>query len=267
MAQLLRAVGPTLVMTLLLDGPQLGNRWTSRYAGVLADDPGSAVLTLTAAGMTARSRPGGRPASPVVAMWKDPVRGMREIALEGGSEGVLLKAVIARSPRYAADSRRPADDATDFYVAGVQQVKARPGSATAPHDPPPAREHIAIDELELSILSSWVEGVADGVASVLGGDGDASAAREAAAAKASQVLAVGSPGAPWRKDLGLPEPSDRLGEALATLGRLARTSLAATDDLTVDGVLAALRGAELDPVDHLVSMLYRSALDATRAEV
>ena len=38
-AELLRSVGPTLVMTLLLDGPQLASRWTSRYAGVLADEP------------------------------------------------------------------------------------------------------------------------------------------------------------------------------------------------------------------------------------
>ncbi len=39
-AELLRSVGPTLVVTLLLDGPQLASRWTSRYAGVLADDTG-----------------------------------------------------------------------------------------------------------------------------------------------------------------------------------------------------------------------------------
>jgi hypothetical protein len=44
-AELLRDVGPTLVVTILLDGPQLGSRWTARCASVLADDPGSAVLT------------------------------------------------------------------------------------------------------------------------------------------------------------------------------------------------------------------------------
>jgi hypothetical protein len=40
-ADLLRAIGPTLVVTTLLDGPQLASRWTARYASVLADDPGS----------------------------------------------------------------------------------------------------------------------------------------------------------------------------------------------------------------------------------
>ena len=73
----------------LLDGPQLTSRWAARYASVLADDPGSAVLTLTSSGMARRSRPQGRDASPVIALWKDPVRGIREIALEAGAQGVL----------------------------------------------------------------------------------------------------------------------------------------------------------------------------------
>src|SRR5439155_14280017 len=83
-SDLLRAVGPTLVTTILLDGPQLASRWTARYASVLADDPGSAVLTLTSYGMVQRSRPQGVPPSHVVALWKDPVRGLREIPPEPG---------------------------------------------------------------------------------------------------------------------------------------------------------------------------------------
>jgi hypothetical protein len=58
-AELIRSVGPTVVITVLLDGPQLTSRWTARYASVLADDPGSAVLTLTSYGMVERSRPTG----------------------------------------------------------------------------------------------------------------------------------------------------------------------------------------------------------------
>ena len=34
--ELIRAVGPTLVVALLLDGPQLASRWTARYASVLS---------------------------------------------------------------------------------------------------------------------------------------------------------------------------------------------------------------------------------------
>jgi hypothetical protein len=77
-ADLLRAIGPTLVITTLLDGPQLASRWTARYASVLADDPGSAVVTLTSFGFVDRSRPAGRPPSRVVSLWKDPVRGVRD---------------------------------------------------------------------------------------------------------------------------------------------------------------------------------------------
>ena len=42
-SSLVRAVGPSLVIALLMDGPQLQSRWPSRYASVLADDPGSSV--------------------------------------------------------------------------------------------------------------------------------------------------------------------------------------------------------------------------------
>src|SRR5262249_57858169 len=74
-AEVVRSVGPTVVFTPLLDGPQLGSRWAARYASVLADDPGSAVLTLTSFGMVQRSRPARRDASAVVALWKTPARG------------------------------------------------------------------------------------------------------------------------------------------------------------------------------------------------
>lgn len=69
MADVLRRVGPSLVVGLLLDGPQLPQRWPARYATVLADEPGSAVLTLTSFGMVARSRPPGRTRSRAVALW------------------------------------------------------------------------------------------------------------------------------------------------------------------------------------------------------
>src|SRR5262249_25417265 len=91
-AEVLRSVGPTIVITPLLDGPQLSSRWAARYASVLADDPGSAVLTLTSYGMAQRCRPRGRDFSPIIALWKDSARGTREIPLESGAHGVLLTA-------------------------------------------------------------------------------------------------------------------------------------------------------------------------------
>ena len=78
-AELIRSVGPSLVIALLLDGPQLASRWPGRSARVLADDPGCAVLTLTSVGMAGRSQPDdGMPSrddgipSRVVALWSDP---------------------------------------------------------------------------------------------------------------------------------------------------------------------------------------------------
>src|SRR5215510_1471787 len=94
-ADLLRAIGPTVVVTTLLDGPQLASRWTARYASVLADDPGSAVVTLTSFGFVQRSLPPGRPPSRVVSLWKDPVRGLREIPLDADA---LPEAPADREP-------------------------------------------------------------------------------------------------------------------------------------------------------------------------
>lgn len=53
--EILRAVGPNIVFSLLMDGPQLRTRWSARYASALAEDPGCTVLTLTSQGMAERS--------------------------------------------------------------------------------------------------------------------------------------------------------------------------------------------------------------------
>ena len=92
-------------MAVLLDGPQLTSRWAARYASVLADDPGSAVLTLTSYGMVQRSRPPGHDPSSVVALWKDPERGTREISLEPGAHGSHSHPV--RRSRHPPQRRRP----------------------------------------------------------------------------------------------------------------------------------------------------------------
>ena len=69
---LLRAVGPNLVIALLMDGPQIKERWSARYATTLAEDPGCSVLSLTSAGMSRLSRPAsGVNRSKVIGLWKD----------------------------------------------------------------------------------------------------------------------------------------------------------------------------------------------------
>jgi hypothetical protein len=113
-ADMIRSVGPTIVVTPLLDGPQLSARWSARYASVLADDPGSAVLTLTSYGMVQRSRPPGRNSSAVVALWKNPDKGIREISLEAGAQGILLSASTDRAMRRTADGRWPVVNGSEF---------------------------------------------------------------------------------------------------------------------------------------------------------
>jgi hypothetical protein len=89
-AEVIRRIGPMLVVALLLDGPQISARWSSRYASVLADDPGCTVISLTSLGMATRSRPEGERPSRSIALWKDAERGLAEIEASPGADAVLL---------------------------------------------------------------------------------------------------------------------------------------------------------------------------------
>src|SRR6188472_184015 len=140
--EVLRRVGPTLVFTPLLDGPQLASRWAARYASVFADDPGSAVLTLTSFGMVQRCRPRDYPASTVIALWKNPGGGIREIPLESDAEGVILTACVDRAIRRSADGRLPIRSGISLFDVSVHQVRAstagsgsRPSRASTPAEP------------------------------------------------------------------------------------------------------------------------------------
>ena len=123
-ADVVRRIGPSLVVALLLDGPQLASRWASRYSSILADEPGSTVLTLTSLGMAARCRPGGRPPSRVVAHWNNRADGLRELALAPGAVALLLTAAVERRTLWTADGRRHAD-VPGLRLAGVRQLSAR----------------------------------------------------------------------------------------------------------------------------------------------
>jgi hypothetical protein len=110
-ADLIRAVGPNLVIALLMDGPQLNSRWPARYASVLAEDPGSSVLTLTSLGMAERCRPilrsTGKRAEPsrVVGLWRDVQSGEIEIGLDAGDDACVLTLECTVREEYSADGR------------------------------------------------------------------------------------------------------------------------------------------------------------------
>jgi hypothetical protein len=129
-ADLLRGIGPSLVMALLLDGPQLPTRWPGRYATVLADEPGSAVLTLTSYGMVARSRPPGHQPSRVVGLWSDPSTGLHQLTLERGALGVLLTAAVDRTTVWTADGRRHQNSTPSLELSRVRQLRPERQRAT-----------------------------------------------------------------------------------------------------------------------------------------
>ena len=110
---LLNAVGPNLVVALLMDGPQLISRWPGRYATVLADDPGSAVLSVTSLGMVRRSRAPDKPmpgdnGRRCVAIWREPDQSAQELDLPPGAHALVLALSSHPNRQVALDLR---DDA------------------------------------------------------------------------------------------------------------------------------------------------------------
>ena len=210
-SNVLRSIGPTMVITPLLDGPQLSSRWAARYASVLADDPGSAVLTLTSAGMAHRSRPPGQERSAVIALWKNRGGQPREIPLEDDALGVLLSASTDRATRRTADGRRPVEDGNELFNMTVFQV--RPAETGSRHPAPaavPSRPALRLDEL--TVLTSWAEAAADAL--VLGAE------------RVGAVVGEARAGRPWRTALRIPEPSPELDRAIDRMIRMV-TSVAA----------------------------------------
>jgi hypothetical protein len=208
-AELVRSVGPTVVLAGLLDGPQLTSRWAARYASVLADDPGSAVLTVSPLGMVERSRPHDRNASRVVALWKDPYTGVREIVLEPGAHGIVLTVFMDRATRRSADGRWPVDNGTSCSAAAVYQVRAAETGSGLPltRSAPPTAQ--VLEGEELTILTAWAEAISE-VLAYAPDDLDA-------------MLSEARPGASWRAGLGLPEPSALLSAAIESLSQRATT--------------------------------------------
>ena len=106
-----------------MDGPLLAARWPARYATVLADDPGSSVLTLTSLGMALLSRPTGKPPSRVIGLWKDAKNGAPcEIELPPDASAMVLTLSAEYHEEWTADGRSD-EGATGYPVlTGVHPV-------------------------------------------------------------------------------------------------------------------------------------------------
>jgi hypothetical protein len=250
-AEVIRSVGPTVVITPLLDGPQLSSRWAARYASVLADDPGSAVLTLTSLGMVQRSRPHGRDSCPVVALWKDPVRGRREIPLEPGAQGVLLTLCGDRATRRSADGRRPVDNVNDQFDVAVHQVRATNAGSRSPNTQfgPLAPSVLGVEEL--TILTGWAQAVAEALAY--------------APECVEPLLADAHAAAPWRSAFRIEEPCQRLSEAIRFVGRAVREVTPPGGEPTLEALLISC--GEDWPGEHGLETLVRRVLRSTLEQV
>jgi hypothetical protein len=124
---LVRAVGPNLVIALLMDGPQLKGRWPERYAMALADDPGCSVLSLTCLGMSELSRPAQGPSrSRVIALWRDRTGTSTEIELPAGCGGIVISLSFQYEEEWTADGRRDYGEAVFPTLSGVRGIKGRP---------------------------------------------------------------------------------------------------------------------------------------------
>jgi hypothetical protein len=251
-AELIRQVGPTIVLTALLDGPQLNSRWAARYASVLADDPGSAVMTLTSYGMVQRCRPRGQEASPVVALWKDPSRGVREIPLDPGAHGVLLTVCTDRATRRCADGRIPVDNGIQCFDVAVHQVRASPTGSRSPRPPAARAARHALESEDLTVLTAWAEAVVEAVSHAPG--------------RTAEVLADGRKGAPWRTAMGLAEPSARLGAAIESMEQVVGALYVADGEPTSDALLAATAQdrPDDDPLDSFVRRVLLAMLEERR---
>lgn len=161
LSDLIRGVGPTLVTALLLDGPQLAQRWPARYAGVLADDPGSSVLTVTSLGMARRCRDRGKDVDTTAVSWKDPDTGWESVKLEEDG-GVLLSLKAEWSEEFTADGRSDRGASAHMVLQSVRTVTSTgvPRPLQTPRGAP-GQLRQAADVLELTVFCFLVDTVID----------------------------------------------------------------------------------------------------------
>jgi hypothetical protein len=121
--EVIRAVGPNLVITLLMDGPQKEERWSARYATVLADDPGSAVLALTSRGLMKRSVMPGDQEPSEIALWKGGEGKIRLLKLPRDSHALLVTLSTASETHFTLDGRSDEGNTSSLYLSAVHAIK------------------------------------------------------------------------------------------------------------------------------------------------
>jgi hypothetical protein len=133
-----RAVGPNLLIALLMDGAQYEWRWPGRYATVLADDPGTSVLSVTCFGMVDRyvrqdppeARTKATAAGEAIGLWKDAAGGrVVELRMNRADHGVVLCLRMDRTEERTMDRR--SDGGTTVQIVHDTSFSIRHAAAPA----------------------------------------------------------------------------------------------------------------------------------------
>lgn len=121
--ELVRGIGPNLVIALLMDGPQLKDRWPARYATVLAEDPGSSVLTVTSAGLLRRSNDTRQfPASDKIGLWRDDTGKTMELSLGPSAHALCLTLQPTAIQERTLDGRSDNTGSQSWRLTGVAPI-------------------------------------------------------------------------------------------------------------------------------------------------
>ncbi|KIT15561.1 hypothetical protein [Jannaschia aquimarina] len=124
--EIIRSVGPNLVFSLLMDGPQLEGRWPARYASTLADDPGCTVLTFSSYGLIRRGNENGTfGVSHSVGLLRDSGGQTRQILLPPDHQGVLLTLGSDRAVDFTIDGRETTN-ASSWHFISQRAIKVPP---------------------------------------------------------------------------------------------------------------------------------------------
>lgn len=123
--ELVRGIGPNLVFALLMDGPQLKARWPARYATVLAEDPGSSVLSFTSLGLIERSNATGlvEPCRKI-GLWRDDRGETIELTIPRGAHALCLSLQPTWFEEHTLDGRSDGGLSESWRLSGVQPVSA-----------------------------------------------------------------------------------------------------------------------------------------------